>query len=59
MRVRQTARELTLHRNSLRYRLRLIEQLTGRDLDRLADRTELWLAALALEADPAGTPPGQ
>lgn len=54
-----TARDLTLHRNSLRYRLRLIEQLTGRDLDRLTDRTELWLALLALEADPAGAPPGQ
>ncbi|WP_445529460.1 helix-turn-helix domain-containing protein [Streptomyces cyslabdanicus] len=40
-------------------RLRLIEQLTGRDLDRLTDRTELWLALLALEADPAGAPPGQ
>ncbi|MFD7293990.1 PucR family transcriptional regulator [Streptomyces sp. NPDC059897] len=46
-----TARELTLHRNSLRYRLRLIEQLTGRDLGRLADRMELWLALTALDAD--------
>ncbi|MER5441450.1 PucR family transcriptional regulator ligand-binding domain-containing protein [Streptomyces sp. NPDC002790] len=46
-----TARELTLHRNSLRYRLRLIEQLTGRNLGRLADRMELWLALSALDAD--------
>ncbi|WP_405747057.1 PucR family transcriptional regulator ligand-binding domain-containing protein [Streptomyces sp. NBC_01525] len=52
-----TARELTLHRNSLRYRLRLLEQLTGRDLGRLADRMELWLALTALDADPAGAPP--
>ncbi|MDI3402390.1 PucR family transcriptional regulator [Streptomyces cavernicola] len=51
-----TAAELTLHRNSLRYRLGLIEQLTGRDLDRLADRMELWLALAALEADPDGAP---
>ncbi len=51
-----TARALTLHRNSLRYRLRLIEQLTARDLTRLADRMELWLALTALDADPAGAP---
>ncbi|MYT75451.1 MULTISPECIES: PucR family transcriptional regulator [unclassified Streptomyces] len=48
-----TAAALTLHRNSLRYRLQLIEQLTGRDLDRLTDRLELWLALTALDADPA------
>ncbi|GED90231.1 CdaR family transcriptional regulator [Streptomyces sp. 6-11-2] len=53
-----TARELRLHRNSSRYRLRLIERPTGRDPDRLADRTELWPALLALEAGPAGAPPG-
>ncbi|MFF9479495.1 PucR family transcriptional regulator [Streptomyces sp. NPDC014733] len=51
-----TARALTLHRNSLRYRLQLIEQLTTRDLTRLADRMELWLALTALDADPAGAP---
>ncbi|MFJ8825306.1 PucR family transcriptional regulator [Streptomyces sp. NPDC102467] len=48
-----TAEALTLHRNSLRYRLRLIEQLTGRDLDRLTDRLELWLALTALDEGPA------
>ena len=46
-----TARDLTLHRNSLRYRLRLIEQLTGRDLAHLPDRMELWLALAALGHD--------
>jgi purine catabolism regulator len=45
-----TAAELVLHRNSLRYRLDLIERLTGRDLDRLTDRMELWLALAALDA---------
>ncbi|WP_369201581.1 PucR family transcriptional regulator [Streptomyces sp. PU-14G] len=57
-----TAKALTLHRNSLRYRLRLIEQLTGRDLGRLANRMELWLALSALEAgaeEGEGTAPGR
>ncbi|UNS95209.1 PucR family transcriptional regulator ligand-binding domain-containing protein [Streptomyces tubbatahanensis] len=49
-----TAEALTLHRNSLRYRLRLVEQLTGRDLGRLANRMELWLALSALEAGGEG-----
>lgn len=48
-----TVEALTLHRNSLRYRLQLIEQLTGRRLDRLTDRLELWLALTALDAGPA------
>lgn len=52
-----TAAALTLHRNSLRYRLQLIEQLTGRDLTRLTDRTELWLALLALDAGTTGSLP--
>lgn len=45
-----TAEALTLHRNSLRHRLHRVEQLTGRSLDRLDDRTELWLALRAREA---------
>jgi purine catabolism regulator len=45
-----TAADLVLHRNSLRYRLALIERLTGRDLDRLTDRMELWLALSAYDA---------
>ncbi|MEW2347208.1 helix-turn-helix domain-containing protein [Streptomyces sp. NPDC006684] len=44
------AEALTLHRNSLRHRLRRIEELTGRSLDRLDDRMELWLALHAREA---------
>jgi purine catabolism regulator len=45
-----TAADLVLHRNSLRYRLGLVERLTGRDLDRLTDRIELWLALAAYDA---------
>jgi purine catabolism regulator len=47
----RTAQALVLHRNSLRHRLQLIEQLTGRDLDRLHNRLELSLALAALESD--------
>ncbi|MGW1680055.1 PucR family transcriptional regulator [Saccharopolyspora sp. NPDC002376] len=43
-----TAKALAVHRNSLRYRLQLVEQLTGRDLARLTDRIELWFAVRAL-----------
>lgn len=50
-----TAQALNVHRNSLRYRLRLVEQLTGRDLARLTDRIELWFAVAALSRG-AGEP---
>lgn len=49
-RVAATIGDLALHRNSLRYRLSLIERLTGRDLDRLTDRIELWLALATYDA---------
>jgi purine catabolism regulator len=52
----RTAQALVLHRNSLRHRLRLIETLTGRDLDRLHDRLELVLALAAVDSD--GAPAG-
>ena len=32
------------HRHTLRYRIRRIEELTGRDLTRARDRIEFWLA---------------
>ena len=38
------ARELFCHRHTLRYRIRRIEELTGRDLGRSRDRIEFWLA---------------
>ncbi|MBX6356756.1 MAG: PucR family transcriptional regulator ligand-binding domain-containing protein [Micromonosporaceae bacterium] len=38
------AAELHLHVNTLRYRISRIEQLTGRDLSRFADRVDFFLA---------------
>jgi DNA-binding PucR family transcriptional regulator len=38
------ARELYCHRHTLRYRIRRVEELTGRDLSRARDRIEFWLA---------------
>ena len=40
----RAARELFCHRHTLRYRIRRIEELTGRDLTRSRDRIEFWLA---------------
>jgi purine catabolism regulator len=45
----RAARELYCHRHTLRYRIRRIEELTGRDLSRANDRIELWLALRARE----------
>ncbi|MFB4312487.1 PucR family transcriptional regulator [Actinomadura sp. 21ATH] len=38
------ARHLHLHVNSVRYRIQRIEELTGRDLSRLEDRVDFFLA---------------
>jgi purine catabolism regulator len=38
------ARRLYCHRHTLRYRIRKIEELTGRDLGSARDRIEFWLA---------------
>jgi PucR family transcriptional regulator, purine catabolism regulatory protein len=43
------ARALDVHRHTLRYRIRRVAELTGRDLDSAADRVELWLALQAAE----------
>ena len=40
----QAARALYCHRHTLRYRIRRIEQLTGRDFSNARDRIEFWLA---------------
>ena len=45
----RAARQLYCHRHTLRYRIRKIEELTGRDLSRATDRIELWLALRAKE----------
>ena len=43
------ARALCVHRHTLRYRMRQVEELTGRDLSAADDRTELHLALKAHE----------
>jgi purine catabolism regulator len=40
----RAARELYCHRHTLRYRIKRVEQLTGRDLRSARDRIEFWLA---------------
>jgi purine catabolism regulator len=45
----RAARDLACHRHTLRYRIRRIEELTGRDLGTARDRIEFWLALQARE----------
>jgi PucR family transcriptional regulator, purine catabolism regulatory protein len=45
----KAARQLFCHRHTLRYRIRRVEQLTGRDLSNARDRIEFWLALKARE----------
>ena len=40
----KAARQLFCHRHTLRYRIRRVEELTGRDLGTARDRIEFWLA---------------
>ncbi len=40
----RAARRLYCHRHTLRYRIRRVEELTGRDLSTARDRIEFWLA---------------
>jgi DNA-binding PucR family transcriptional regulator len=40
----KAARRLYCHRHTLRYRIRRVEELTGRDLGNARDRIEFWLA---------------
>ena len=42
--VAAVAEDLTLHRNTVRYRLAQITELTGYDPSRTPDRVQLWLA---------------
>ncbi len=48
----RAAREVYCHRHTLRYRMRKVEELTGRDLSRAHDRIEFWLALRARELVP-------
>jgi purine catabolism regulator len=43
------ARALGVHRHTLRYRVRRVAELTGRDLESAADRVEFWLALQAAD----------
>jgi PucR family transcriptional regulator, purine catabolism regulatory protein len=45
----KAARKLFCHRHTLRYRIRRVEELTGRDLSSARDRIEFWLALRARE----------
>jgi PucR family transcriptional regulator, purine catabolism regulatory protein len=45
----KAARQLYCHRHTLRYRIRRVEQLTGRDLSSARARIEFWLALRARE----------
>ncbi len=44
----RTAARLHVHVNTLRYRIRRIEELTGRDLGTLEDRVDFFLALRAV-----------
>ena len=43
------AEKLYVHRHTLRYRMKRVEEITGRDLDQSQDRMEFWLALKAKE----------
>ncbi|HEX5763842.1 MAG TPA: PucR family transcriptional regulator ligand-binding domain-containing protein [Solirubrobacterales bacterium] len=45
----RAARQVYCHRHTLRYRMRKVEDLTGRDLSHAHDRIEFWLALRARE----------
>lgn len=47
-RVHETAKLLHVHDNTVAYRLKRVESLTGRDLSRTSDIAEVWLAVRAL-----------
>ena len=51
----RAARALFCHRHTLRYRIRKVEELTGRDLGSARDRIEFWLALRGREI--VRTPP--
>ncbi len=53
----RAARMVYCHRHTLRYRMRKVEELTGRDLSSSFDRMEFWLALRARQLLAAGTRP--
>jgi purine catabolism regulator len=53
------AKELFVHRHTLRYRMRKVEELTGRDLSSARDRMEFFLALRARDLLGHAKPDGQ
>jgi purine catabolism regulator len=51
----RAARQLYCHRHTLRYRIRRVEELTGRSLDSARDRIDFWLALRGRELTMKGT----
>lgn len=51
-RIHETAKLLHVHDNTVAYRLKRVESLTGRDLSRTSDIAEVWLAVRALSHMP-------
>jgi purine catabolism regulator len=47
------AAQLYVHRHTLRYRMRKVEELSGRDLSSSFDRMEFWLALRARDLQAA------
>lgn len=57
--AKEAARQLHVHPNTVRYRLRRIQELTGLDLTDLRDVAELYVALEAIRLDPVtGRQPG-
>jgi purine catabolism regulator len=50
----RAAKQLYCHRHTLRYRIRRVEELTGRNLSSARDRIEFWLALRGRELVAAG-----
>jgi purine catabolism regulator len=53
------AKELFVHRHTLRYRMRKVEELTGRDLSSARDRMEFFLALRARDLLASSEPDGE
>jgi DNA-binding PucR family transcriptional regulator len=51
------AARLHVHVNTLRYRIRRIEELTGRDLSSLPDQVDFFLALTVAGREAASSPP--
>ncbi|HUR03444.1 MAG TPA: helix-turn-helix domain-containing protein, partial [Nonomuraea sp.] len=50
------AQRLGIHRHTLRYRMKRVTELLGRDLDDPGVRAELWIALAATASASAGAP---